>query len=161
MVCFSSEWLICFLCVTVGLLRLHTSGYYKHPLKLNDHLFTKEINGCWKFLPVCNPSNCCCVCSRCSSTETSWTTTTRSLTPTSFLLSLTEKLPSTTARPQQPSCSTKPSPSLCQRGWEPLYITNPIVCGDSNPKSSCVVVDQTGTRQSHFLSVISTLYCIL
>lgn len=75
-----------------------------------------------KIPTVSKASNSCCSYSRCSSTEMSWRTTTRSLMPISCPLNLMEKVPSTMARPQQPSCSTKCPASLCANQVESRYI---------------------------------------
>lgn len=75
-----------------------------------------------KIPTVSKASNSCCSYSRCSSTEMSWRTTTRSLMPISCPLNLMEKVPSTMARPQQPSCSTKCPASLCANQAESRYI---------------------------------------
>lgn len=131
-------------------------------------------------------SNTCCPCSRCSSTETSWKTTTKSLTLKSFPLSLMEKVPSTTARPQQPSCLTKLSPSLCQPGiiyykphwlWKLKTQASCVVVGKKNVWMNVMSVwdvpvmaffldiltklSQTGLRQTHSLPVTETTSIIV
>lgn len=73
--------------------------------------------------------------------ETNWKTTTRSLMPTSFQLSLTEKVPSTTARLWQPSCSTKAVPlssylSPLLYCWAPPTLTHSCGCREHSCKCS-------------------------
>lgn len=74
-----------------------------------------------------------CLPSRCLSTVMSWKTTTRSLTRRSFPPSLTEKVPSTTAKPQRPNCSTKFPCTSLPKWWEPSFTPNPVKCGELQP----------------------------
>lgn len=51
-------------------------------------------------------------------------------------------------------------PPLCRQGREPLYITNPIDCGESNPESSCVVIGKKKKLRMSHECVRSSIYVV-